>query len=62
MGSRQAGSMHRKPLAAVIVLAAVLGAVIAGAGAAYADPGSPTATPNRGWDVPSPDAIARTDR
>ena len=59
--------MHRQPrtsrtLAAVIVLAAVVGAVVAGTGAAYAGVASPTAGANRGWDVPSPGAIARAGR
>lgn len=54
--------MHRKPLAVVIVLAAAAGAVLAGAGAAYAATPLQSSASNRGWDVPSPAAIAALDR
>ena len=60
MITRQAGRMQRKPLVVALVLAAVAvlaGATTAGAGTAVASSGY-----NRGWDVPSSDAIAALDR
>ncbi len=54
--------MQRKPLAAVLVLAAVVGAVVAGAAAAYADTPHPSSTTNRGWDTPPRDAFTQLDR
>lgn len=54
--------MQRKPLVVALVLAAVAGAVIAGATTAAADTPLASSGYNRGWDVPSSDAIAALDR
>lgn len=52
--------MPRKPLVAVLLLGAVLGALVAGTVAAYAAPDQ-THNANRGWDTPPRDAFARLD-
>lgn len=66
MITRQAGAMQRTspatPLVIALVLAAVAGAVLAGAAAADTRTTLASSTYNRGWDVPSADAIAALDR
>lgn len=51
----------QRPLAIALVLAAVAGAVLAGS-TAPADTTLASSAYNRGWDVPSADAIAALDR
>ena len=58
MITRQAEVMSRTPVAAVLLLVAVLGAVVAAAPPA---PLSPLAVANRGWDAPSGDVFAELD-
>jgi hypothetical protein len=53
--------MPRKPLAAVLLLGAVLGALVAGVPAAHAAPSDRAHTANRGWDTPPRDVFAQLD-
>ena len=50
--------MPRKPLAAVLVLGAVLAALVSAAAPA---PSEELHVANRGWDAPSRDAFAQLD-
>ncbi len=51
--------MPRQPLAAVLVLGAVLGALVTDAVATYSVLPRETASANRGWNAPSGDVIER---
>jgi hypothetical protein len=61
MITRQAGAMQRKPLVIALVLAGVAGAVLAGGAAGETGSTLASSAYNRGWDVPSADAIAALD-
>ena len=53
--------MPRQPLAAVMILGAVLGALVASASAAYTTPSAESVQANRGWDAPPSDVFDRLD-
>ena len=53
--------MPRQPLAAVLLLGAVLGALVASASAASVAPSDETFHANRGWDAPPSDVFDRLD-
>jgi hypothetical protein len=62
MITRQAGAMQRKPLVIALALAVAAGAVLVGGAAAETRTTLTSSAYNRGWEVPSADAIAALDR